>query len=343
MTENGILKKGDSILIKVPSNETADAIAQALPAQQGRLSPYNSYSTILSNGALKGIECIAEAVPAWFNYLSLTNQKFNNDQLEDFIKNTHNGLLAKVLKYEMPLTDDCSYIPYYSPAQGIILINKENPASSLHKHGGSGNLNRKVLKPVVAQTLINQSPYASAQVVPPPPPQAAQQPRAAPQAAATVAGNADVDAYLRELGLAVDDLPRAITNRMAMGSEEMTDLNAQRGVRDRNAVLGDAGQVTKMYRLPGAASSIYIIRMASGRMVAAITLQPGNYQMLLTSTAAYNMGSATHLFNTLHQIGINEGVSSIMIREFLVQNPSLRHKVKHQLHEFLKQKKSQKQ
>ena len=337
--EKRILKARDAnlILLRVPDNKH-DRIAQALPAKAEYLRPYGNYTTIATTGEVSSEDLIPEVIPAWYKYLSLTDQKFNNETLVRFIEDTETTLLRKIIGVKMPLTDDCKYVPYYNPeyAQGVLLINKEEPQDSLIKHASSGNLNRKVLKPAIAQTLINQTQYRTAQVAQQP--QAAQEPQA-PQAATGV-GNANVYARLTELGLAVGSLPRAITNRMGVGSERVTDLNTQRGVRDRNAVLGAAGEVTEMYRLPGAASSVYIIRMASGRMVAAITLQPGNYQILLTSNDAYNMGSATHLFDTLHQHGLNEGISSIMIKEFLVQNPSLRHEVKHRLSEFLKQRKS---
>jgi hypothetical protein len=65
-------------------------------------------------------------------------------------------------------------------------------------------------------------------------------------------------------------------------------------------------------------------------------MQPGNYQLLATPGAVYQLGSVTNLSNVLQMHNITEEEKSICVREFLAENPSMVGEVKQHLKHYIK-------
>ncbi len=153
---------------------------------------------------------------------------------------------------------------------------------------------------------------------------AARAPQAAP--AALVAGGIPVADIFAAANLTTgyNSLPRGARRRLEMAGATQVNVRGDRGSSARQNQLGTSGRVTAAYSINSGGqqpTKIYLITMASGRVIASINIQPGNYNYIVTSTGFLIVNNPRQLMTVLQGRNITEGMKSFIIKNYLSLNP----------------------
>lgn len=287
---------------------------------------------------------------AYRRYAEETNQALSGENLKRTLDNFGDVDYAKLLlKLNLPLAEDNPY-KFFEKDGRIFLINKQDPTENYYINPSTGNLITGRMSGTKAQQVLNSLEPISAtqaqlrqriaqratQEPTEEPPQAAD--GEAPNEVRTRPGphtGEEMQTLFLRLNLPFGTLPGAVRNRILQGAV-IVSATGDRGAETRNQLLTARGRVTAVARLEGRSSAIYFIRMASGNVIATIAMQPGNYQLLATPGAVYQLGSVTNLSNVLQMHNITEEEKGVCVREFLSENPSMVDEVKKHLKYYIK-------
>jgi len=287
---------------------------------------------------------------AYQRYAEETNQTLSGESLKNILDRLgDNDYIKLLLKLNLPLAQDNPF-KFFEKDGRIFLINKQDPNENYYVNPNTGNLITGRMSGPRAQQVLNSlepMPATQAQLrqriaqrpIQEPteePPQAAA--GEAPQAVATRPGphtGEQMQTIFLQLHLPFGTLPVSVQRRILQGAV-IVSATGDRGAETRNQLLTARGRVTAVARLEGRSSAVYFIRMASGTVIATIAMQPGNYQLLATPGAVYQLGSVTNLSNVLQMHNITEEEKGICVREFLAENPSKVDEVKQHLKYYIK-------
>ena len=288
---------------------------------------------------------------AYQRYAEETNQALSGESLKRTLDRLGDNDYVKLfLKLNLPLAQDNPY-KFFEKDGRVFLINKQDPTENYYVNPNTGNLINGRMSGTKAQQVLNSlepMPASQAQLrqriaqrqaqepVEEPPQAAAGE---APQAVAITPGphtGEEVFAIFTRLNLPFGRLPATVQRRIFGQGAVIVSATGDRGAETRNQLLTARGRVTAVARLEGRSSAIYFIRMASGTVIATIAMQPGNYQLLATPGAVYQLGSVTNLSNVLQMHNITEEEKGICVREFLAENPSMVDEVKQHLKHYIK-------
>jgi len=233
------------------------------------------------------------------------------------------GVVKAIIQADIPMDGNSRYKPVIYEDKPYI-INTQNTRESY----GVSDTTGKIVKANIASSLAsrmlgNAAPAAATATGRRGRP--AGQPNT-PQAPATpaAAGDINVQEVMDEIGLltAFLRLPRSILRRLNVTNASRVAPNGDRGAARRNNQLGNRGTVGRVLAI--GSSKIYIIRLASGQIIASINVQPGNSNYVLTGNAdgnvAISLNSPSELVSALTNRGLAEHRSYIM-REYLNENP----------------------
>jgi len=287
---------------------------------------------------------------AYQRYAEETNQTLSGESLKNILDRLGDNDYVKLfLKLNFPLAQDNPF-KFFEKDGRVFLINKQDPVENYYINPNTGNLITGRMSGTRAQQVLNSLEPISAtqaqlrqriaqrpaQEPTEEPPQAAA--GEAPQAVATRPGphtGEQMQTIFLQLHLPFSTLPAAVQRRILQGAV-IVSATGDRGAETRNQLLTARGRVTAVARLEGRSSAVYFIRMASGTVIATIAMQPGNYQLLATPGAVYQLGSVTNLSNVLQMHNITEEEKGICVREFLAENPSKVDEVKQHLKYYIK-------
>jgi hypothetical protein len=246
---------------------------------------------------------------SYFKYLRSINQPYTDDELLEVMNGYNNGPKRTFIRANPPLTPNSRYaVANYDDA--YYLIDKTNPKDSKRLSDRRDTLNKTTVPPellrrVLGQQAVTPTPRPAAPVV-----QAAPAIQAAPVAQAVPAVQAGNDAatLIANAGLTAGfaDLPTSIQQRIQAGTS--ANPRFERSARSRDAELGARGNVTGV--IVSGQSKMFIIRLASGRNIAQISIQPEARHYVVTSTTSFNMGRVSNFISSLNQRNISEAARS---------------------------------
>lgn len=287
---------------------------------------------------------------AYQRYAEETNQALSGGSLKRTLDGLDDNNYAKLLlKLNLPLAEDNPF-KFFEKDGRVFLINKQDPTENYYINPSTGNLITGRMSGTRAQQVLNSlepMPATQAQLRQRIAQRQAQEPTEeppqvaageAPQAVATTPGphtGEQMQTIFLQLHLPFGSLPVTVQRRILQGAV-IAPAAGDRGAETRNQLLTARGRVTAVARLEGRSSAVYFIRMASGTVIATIAMQPGNYQLLATPGAVYQLGSVTNLSNVLQMHNITEEEKGICVREFLAENPSMVDEVKQHLKHYIK-------
>ena len=301
-------------------------------------------------GRIDGTRLNDAQMRAYQRYAEETNQTLSGESLKNILDRLgDNDYIKLFLKLNFPLAEDNPF-KFFEKDGRVFLINKQDPTENYYVNPNTGNLITGRMSGTKAQQVLNSLepiPATQAQlrqrIAQRPtqepteePPQAAA--GEAPQAVATRPGphtGEQMQTIFLQLHLPFGTLPVSVQRRILQGAV-IVSATGDRGAETRNQLLTARGRVTAVAKLEGRSSAVYFIRMASGTVIATIAMQPGNYQLLATPGAVYQLGSVTNLSNVLQMHNITEEEKGICVREFLAENPSMVDEVKQHLKHYIK-------
>jgi hypothetical protein len=280
-----------------------------------------------------------------FAYLRQQGKVFTGEELVDRLKaavrSTYRpqGIVKAIIQAEPPLGTNSNFKPVIYQDKPYI-INQNSPRNSYGVSDATGKLvQANIPAATAARMLGTAAPAAVAQAATGRRGRPAGQPNAPrPAAAPAAAGDINVREVMEETGLdtAFLRLPRSIIRKLNVTNASRIAPNGDRGAARRNNMLGNRGQVGRVISI--GASKIYIIRLASGQIIASINVQPGNSNYLLTGNAGGNnaiaLSSPSDLVQALTQRGLAEHRSYIM-NEYLANYPEQKDEVKNLLKKHL--------
>ena len=301
-------------------------------------------------GRIDGTRLNDAQMRAYQRYAEETNQTLSGESLKNILDRLgDNDYIKLFLKLNFPLAEDNPF-KFFEKDGRVFLINKQDPTENYYVNPNTGNLITGRMSGTKAQQVLNSLepiPATQAQlrqrIAQRPtqepteePPQAAA--GEAPQAVATRPGphtGEQMQTIFLQLHLPFGTLPVSVQRRILQGAV-IVSATGDRGAETRNQLLTARGRVTAVAKLEGRSSAVYFIRMASGTVIATIAMQPGNYQLLATPGAVYQLGSVTNLSQVLQTNNITEEEKGICVREFLAENPSMVDEVKQHLKHYIK-------
>jgi hypothetical protein len=258
---------------------------------------------------------------AWYTYLGTQNKKFNDNDIVGAVRSAGQatgrpGVGNAIIEANPPMVDGSLMKPVMYNGTGYI-INTQNPRESFGVSSNSGKLVKANISPATASTMLGlPAPAAAAAAGRRGRPAGGGAPRQAAPAAPAAAGDINVGEVMQETGLdtAFLRLPRSIIRRLNVNNAARVAPNGDRGAARRNNMLGGRGQVGRVIAIGN--SKIYLIRLASGQIIASINVQPGNSNYILTGNAggnnAISLNSPADLVNVLTQRGLAEASQYIM-------------------------------
>lgn len=329
----------DSIIV----NETSGLYVDPEPE---KLYVFKKYRTVLSfiivtpNGEI-GTSSILNptSAEAYVAFLGKHNITITDDNLLDVFRqyNTKETKIA-YSSLNIPRSNNSEYFPFINGST-VLVVNINQPTSSY-------KLSHRSLVPYTAtsrdiirarRTLAPGTPAAPAAPNAP----AALNAPVAPAAAVALAaqGNIVFTTIMQAYNLQSDALPFSIRQKFSQPGNEI-NTNADRGSTGRNNQLGAAGRVVRTFSFPGGEqpTKLYIIRLASGNMMASINTQPGNGNYVVTTNSAYLVNEPRALMNTLRANNITEA-NSYLVREYISRNPHHLDEVKELLRKHINETK----
>jgi hypothetical protein len=280
-----------------------------------------------------------------FRYLSQTGVTFNDRQLVDGLKTMSRrvynprGIVKAIIEAGVPMATDSTFKPVIYQDKPYI-VNTTSPRNSYGVSETTGKLvSANIPASKVAQMLGTAAPTAAAAATGRRgrPAGGGNRP-AATAAAPAAAGDINVSEVMEEIGLDVAfmRLPTSILRRLRVTNASRVAPNGDRGAARRNNQLGARGRVGRVIQV--GASKIYIIRLASGQIIASINVQPGNSNYLLLGNENGNraivLTSPSELVSILQNLNLAEHHSYI-VREFLANYPEHKNEVKSILEKHL--------
>jgi hypothetical protein len=251
---------------------------------------------------------------AYFKYLRSINQPYTDGELLEIMRGYDNGPKRTFIRANPPLVPNSRYaVAYYNDA--YYLIDKTNPRESKRLSDRRDTLNKTTVPPELLRRVLGQQ----ATPTPRPAAPAAQAAPAAPAAPAAQAGN-DTARLIAAAGLTAGfaTLPTSVQQRIQAGTA--ANPRFERTARSRDAELGARGNVTGV--IVSGQSKMVIIQLASGAIIAQISIQPEARHYIVTSTTSFDMGRVGNFINSLAQRNISEAV-----RGYIDQNPDHRNNV----------------
>jgi hypothetical protein len=271
-----------------------------------------------------------EMLPSYFAYLRQENKSFNDQQLLNILKSNSTSDNSKVdfIQADPPVNAANIYkAVIYNDAP--LIINTNNSRESFKLSTVRGKLSKTNISPQLANRLLGIEPAApvAGQANAPEGPRRGRPagvPNAAPQAAAPVApGDISITDIITADGLTTgwNSLPAPVRGRFIRNGVALPTVN-DRGSSRRNNQLGEAGRVIRAYAFPGGEqpTKLYIIRLASRRLIASINTQPGNANYIITNMHSYVINDPRQLMNTLNAHDLAEA-KHFLVRDYLERNP----------------------
>ena len=241
-----------------------------------------------------------------FNYFRANNITYNDTDLRQLFGQRESQGIQNFIAANPPL-DPANTLRPIRYQDTTYLFNIANPRESFRISPTSGRLLTKAFTPRDIAAITGQEVPAARRGR-----QAAAAGAEAPAAAAPAAGeaNANVVGYIEEYGLTagVNALPATLRNRILTGQVVATD----NGFQGRNRALGNRGRVVRI--IANGASRMYIIRLASGTMIAQASFQPEARHYIITTNTAFNMGRVGNFIDTLTARNLTEDIKETLTR-----------------------------
>jgi hypothetical protein len=277
-----------------------------------------------------------ESWKAYFDYLRSQNIAYNTRELENILSYSGGYYTGnKFAKANPPLSESNSYkIVEY---EGVVyLVNRTNSRESKKISPKSGKLIKASINPRLAAQLLGtplptatptattgrrERPAGGTRQTAPAPP--------VPPITTQAGGQDPVVALVTQSGLTTgfNALPQGIRTRILNGS--VTPINADRGATRRNNILGARGRVTGV--ITSGQSKLYIIRLASGRNIGSVAVQPGARFYIITDTTAFEIPSVSDLANILQQRNITEDAKAPVVHMYALNRPQELEEIKYLL------------
>ena len=261
---------------------------------------------------------------AYFKYLRSVNQPYTDDQILAVMRGYDNSPKRTFIRANPPLAPNSRYaVAYYNDA--YYLIDKINPRESKRLSDRRDTLNKTAVPPELLRQVLGQP--ATPTPTPRPVAPAAQAAPAALAAPVAQVGN-DAAALLAAAGLTTGftTLPVSIQQRIQTGTA--ANPRFERTARSRDAELGNRGTVTGV--IVSGQSKMVIIRLASGRNIAQISIQPEARHYIVTSTTSFNMGRVGNFIGSLDQRNLSEAA-----RRYVKKYPHKLNKVREILYKYI--------
>jgi hypothetical protein len=338
-----------SKLFWVPSNAVLPTLRLDSAYQTG-----NNWRVLDSYDVIRDEE---DARP-YFDFLRSQNLAYTDSQLAILLDDRFGTYENKLsfIKSNPPISPTNIYIPVIIPKNGeemAVLLNRNNPSDS-KTLGKRGRLIRASVTPNVARQALQARGAQAAPAAPEAPPAAAAAMGAgqavaeplrrrgrpqgggnaqAPQAPAAAGADANAGTEITQilnnltpddpaLATAFDGLP--IWARRPLSRVNAVALGNDRGASRRNNLLRGAGRVIGIFESTTTPSKMYIIRLASGLVIASIVIQPGNAHLIMRPNGDFiRLTDPSTLAATLQQNNLNEELTEAAVRLHMAHNPSM--------------------
>ena len=155
----------------------------------------------------------------------------------------------------------------------------------------------------------------------------------APQAPAAAGADANAGAEMTQIlnNLAPDGpaLATAFNELPIWATRPLSRVNAvalgnDRGASRRNNLLRGAGRVIGIFESTTTPSKMYIIRLASGLVIASIVIQPGNAHLIMRPDGDFiRLTDPSTLATVLQQNNLNEELTEAAVRLHMAHDTSM--------------------
>jgi hypothetical protein len=285
---------------------------------------------------------------SYFTFLRATNQTFDDNALRRILGSGSREARKTFVEAGPPITAQNRFIPVvYNNT--VYLINRFNPRDSLQVSQRRSGLIRASLTTDQANQMVRgmtatiapqqgqaaaAAPAIQGQAAPAAGPrrgrpvgggiprqqQEPARPTPAPGQGVSIAAAVNPPNGAYNLSVGFNSLPRSARTRLSAAEGRSVTTNGNRGAARRDNLLAGVGRVVAAYEY--GPSSVYIIRLASGRHIASIVIQPGNSHYVITADTSYQLNSPTELMALLNQQNIREA-HRYFINDFLGRNPHM--------------------
>jgi hypothetical protein len=250
---------------------------------------------------------------AYFTYLRSKNNYYSDNQLLSMINSgLYRYIKQDFIKAKPPISAGSTY-DVGELDNKFYIVNKTNPRQSLQLSDSRDRAKRISLTPSEARQILGtpiSEPVNTTPARPTPDQLGAgeREPAPLPQAATPAAAQAGntVTTLIANVGLTTGFavLPTFIQNRILAGT--IVAPLSDRSARSRSTELGTRGSVTNV--VVSGQSKMFIIQLASGRIIAQVSVQPEARHYVVTSTTAFNMGRVNNFITSLDQRRISETI-----------------------------------
>ena len=297
----------------------------------------------------------------YIEFLRSQNLAYNDTQLESLLDSNDTGNIDRKIAFvrsNPPITPTNRYIPVITTRNGeevALLLNRNNPSDS-KALGKRGKLIRASINPATARQLMQAAGVQAVPAAPEAPPAAAAAMGAgqavaeplrrrgrpqggggnaqAQQAPAAAGVDANVGVEMTQvlnnnlgdngpaLATAFDGLP--IWAKRPLSRVNVVPLGNDRGASRRNNLLRGAGRVLAVFESTTTPSKMYIIRLASGLVIASIVIQPGNAHLIMRPNGGFiRLMDPSTLAATLQQNNLNEELTEAAVRLHMAHDTSM--------------------
>lgn len=294
----------------------------------------------------------------YFDFLRSQNIAYTDSQLAILLDDRFGTYENKLsfIKSNPPITPTNNYIPAVTTRNGeevALLLNRNNPTDS-KALGKRGKLIRASINPATARQLMQAAGAQAAPAAPEAPPAAAAAMGAgqavaeplrrrgrppggnvrAPQAPAAAGVDANVGTEMTQilnnnlgnngpaLATSFDGLP--IWAKRPLSRVNVVPLGNDRGASRRNNLLRNAGRVIAVFESTTTPSKMYIIRLASGLIIASIVIQPGNAHLIMRPNGNFiRLMDPSTLATVLQQNNLNEELTEAAVRLHMAHDTSM--------------------
>jgi hypothetical protein len=296
----------------------------------------------------------------YIEFLRSQNLAYNDTQLERLLDTNMGSTDSKIafVRSNPPISPTNRYIPVITTRNGeevALLLNRNNPSDS-RALGKRGKLIRASINPATARQLMQAAGVQAAPAAPEAPPAAAAamgagqavaeplrrrgrpqggggnaQAQQAPAAAVGADANAGVEMTQilnnladngPALATAFDGLP--IWAKRPLSRVNAVALGNDRGASRRNNLLRGAGRVIGIFESTTSPSKMYVIRLASGLVIASIVIQPGNAHLIMRPDGDFiRLTDPSTLATVLQQNNLNEELTEAAVRLHMAHDTSM--------------------
>jgi len=328
--------------------QTTDRVKYFIYPTEQETIIYSTSGGKYLNSKISNIDTQAE-VNNFIAAVKKSNFKFNDDNIAALLSTLNSTNVFSKLLFATPdfqsITADGNAYKYKNINNEIYRYVPTNLANSNKWSFTSSRWIRGTIRP---QDIGQAAPAANAAAPAAGgrrgrPAGAARAPQAAP--AAPVAGGTPVANIFAAANLTpgYNSLPRGARRRLEMAGATQVNVRGDRGSSARQNQLGNSGRVTAAYSINSGGqqpTKINLITMASGRVIASINIQPGNYNYIVTSTGFLIVNNPRQLMTVLQGRNITEGMKSFIVKNYLSLNPHQIDEVKAMLKNHTSNKKN---